>query len=158
MELIALIGLLIEVAITAASAAGDANSAAQYRRQASALSDLRSRISSEDKIDLNTINKLNSIISSLENVRYQLDPRLVSKIDKAIDTANRAMTTTNTRIQNRADQYESAVASSESYASGLAGLIERSTTADKIKKMEVEPAQNFEQTIEGGDIHVSKKE
>lgn len=81
----------------------------KVKQQQEALQQLRSDIDSNNITDNHAISQLNSVISALYNMRFQLDPRVIKKVDNAINVYSNKVGEAQERIAKREDEYNRSV-------------------------------------------------
>lgn len=127
-EWIALASLVISLISQTGSEIGNTRAKNINNEWTSRLNKLMARVQEKNAIDNQAITTLNNAINSLYGIRSQIDPRMIQKIDKAIDDNSRKVAEKVKNIESRNATYSEAVSKQQTEPGSFSSLFSSGNT------------------------------
>lgn len=116
---------LVNIALPMLDSVGSALGYNEYRRKQSELKEIKAKLQKGMIDDQKAYDKIQAVLNSISNLRYMIDPRLISKMDNTMKGLQDKASSLSTSISEKANQIEQAVSEASNQQYGLAGVVQQ---------------------------------
>lgn len=116
---------LVNIALPILDSLGSALGYKEYRRKQNELKDIKTKLQNGMIEDQKALDRIQSVLNSISNLRYMIDPRLISKMDNAMTDLQRRASDKSADISDKANQIEQAVSEAANQQYGIAGIVQQ---------------------------------